>query len=161
MNENEDLPLRHPNHEEGSKILMGGMMDSHDNFARDYNNYFGNLPNGHRHRIVHSIYAKPYGETLIMHDEISAASHANRDYKAAANHFDTANGSLAHLHQVLHYNLGGNHPVTQSIANYRSIREDAANRYRKTFGFNPYDTTRLFREITGNLGQQFKPGEGD
>lgn len=159
MDENADLPLRHPNHEEGSKILIGSMMDAHQKFADDYNNYFGNLPNGHRHQIVHSIYAKPYGETLITHDEISAASHANRDYKAAANHFDTANGSLGALHQVLHYNLGGDHPVVQSAANYRSTREEAANRYRATYGFNPHDTTRIFRQITENMGQQFRPKE--
>jgi len=159
MDENEDLPLRHSNHEAASQILMSSMVDAHQNFANDYNNYFGSLPNGHRHNIVHRIYTKPYGEALMMHDEVSVASHANRDYKAAAEHFDTANGSLEHMHQVLHYNLGGDHPVTQSIANYRSIREKGAKDYRNTFGFNPHNTTRLFREITGNLGQQFKPGE--
>jgi len=161
MDENADLPLRHPNHEEGSKILMGSMMDAHQNFAKDYNDYFGSLPRGHRHQIVHSLYVKPYGEALIAHDEISAISHRDRDYKSAANHFDTANGSLEHMHQVLHYNLGGDHPVVQSAANYRSIREGAANRYRAAYGLNPHDTTNIFNQIVGNLGQQFKPKEDE
>jgi len=160
MDENEDLPLRHRYHEAASQILMSSMVDAHQKFSDDYNGYFGSLPNGHRHNIVHSIYAKPYGEAFMMHDAVAVASHRDRDYKAAAEHFDTANGSLEHLHQVLHYNLGGNHPVTQSIANYRSTREEGAQQYRRLFSFNPHNTTRIFREITSNLGQQFKP-EGD
>lgn len=157
MNENEDLPLRHPNHEEGSKILQGSLIDATEKFANEYNGYWENHPPGHS-RIL-NVYAKPYVETFQMHDQLSASSHSHRDYKAAANHFDTANGSLAHLHQVLHYNLGGSHPLVQSAANYRSIREEAATRYRGNFGFNPYDTTRIFREITENMGQQFRPKE--
>jgi hypothetical protein len=157
--DNQDMPLRHPDHNPAGNILFNSMVKAHEKFADDYNNYFGNLPDGHRHNIVHRIYTKPYVEAAAMHDTLAVASHAHRDYKAAANHFDTANGSMEALHQVLHYNLGGDHPVTQSMANYRSIRENGAQEYRNVFGFNPHDTTRLFREITNNLGQQFKPGE--
>ena len=135
--------LFHENHEKASKVLVDVLGLRWDNIARSHQDYFGNLPNGHRHLAVEH-YLRKYANSANTHDMLAVGLHRDKEYTNAAGNLDAGNEEIAGASHVLAYNLGKDHPLAKQMAEYHDYRYEATSKYRQLLGMDKEDTDRKF-----------------
>jgi len=102
------------------------------------------------------VFMNKYLETAQMHHEFANSSYDENNHASATTHLGHVVDALGAAHQVAHYNLGANSPVTKPFADHMSKIQSHLDDYRQMAGTHDSELGERFSKLMShnNLNPQ-------
>lgn len=148
----QDNPQRHPARRNAGGMILSNLGTAVDFFTGDMNSHLKTSTDGGRggRERVAAAYAKKYQEDRDINHNLAVHMHNQDDYSKAADLLDSAHQSVLAMHQMLNYNLGDKHPMTQRSADHVTEHAGLVESYKNKTGQKQRVVNEKFDDIMRN-----------